>query len=175
MNAALAYVKQQGIDKKDITTTQYSIQPQYESIACVYGSGKPCPPARIVAYTIQQSAHIKIRDFKTISTLLSGVVTNGANSVSSLSFSIDDATAVENEAREKAIEKAQEKAEAIADAAGFDLGRLIEISENVASPYNPPMMYDRLNEAKAVGGAMPTIEAGSQEVNVNVVLKYEID
>lgn len=174
MNAAIAYVQKQGIDKKDIQTTQYSIQPRYESSNCIYGSGKPCPPAEIVGYTISQSAHVKIRDFKKISGLLSGVVASGANSVSDLQFAIDDTTAVENTARAEAIKNAQEKAKSIAKAAGFSLGRLLEISENFSSPYPQPM-YMKTMAADSMESVAPSVEPGSQEVNIQIVLKYEIN
>jgi uncharacterized protein YggE len=110
-----------------------------------------------------------------ISPLLTGVVESGANSVSGLSFMIDDATTVENEARAEAIKKAQEKAASIAKAGGFQLGRLLEISEN-SGGYSP--YYARAEMMDVGGGAKaavaPTIEAGSQDINITVSLKYEI-
>lgn len=174
MNAAISFVAKQGIDKKDIQTTQYSIQPRYESSNCIYGSGKPCPPAEIVGYTISQSAHVKIRDFKKISGLLSGVVTSGANSVSDLQFAIDDSTTVENIARAEAIKDAQEKAKSIAKAAGFSLGRLLEISENFSSPYPQPM-YMKSMAADSAESIAPSVEPGSQEVSIQISLRYEIN
>lgn len=173
MNAAIAYVQKQGIDKKDISTTQYRIQPRYEIISCDYGSGKPCPPAKIVGYTVQQTAHIKIRDFSKISGLLAGVVTSGANSVSDLQFVIDDKTEVENIARTEAIKKAQEKAKSVAAAAGFSLGRLLEINESWVTPYygREMLMAKTMDSEESVA---PTIEPGSQEVSISVSLKYEI-
>ncbi len=175
MNTAIDFATKQGIDKKDIKTSQYSIQPRYQTSNCVYGSGKVCPPAEIVGYTVQQTTYVKIRDFKMISPLLTGVVESGANSVSGLSFMIDDATTVENEARAEAIKKAQEKAASIAKAGGFQLGRLLEISEN-SGGYSP--YYARAEMMDVGGGAKaavaPTIEAGSQDINITVSLKYEI-
>ncbi|MFA6080626.1 MAG: SIMPL domain-containing protein [Candidatus Gracilibacteria bacterium] len=175
MNAAIAFVTKQGVDKKDIATSQYTILPRYETPNCVYGSGKVCPPATIVGYTVQQSVHVKIRDFKLISPLLTGVVTSGANSVSNIQFAIDDSTKIENTARAEAIHKAQEKAQSVADAAGFTLGRLLEISENNAMPYyNQPMLSKGMMDSVSSSTA-PTIEPGSQEVTINVTLKYEIN
>ncbi len=175
MNKAIDFVTKQGVDKKDITSSQYNIQPRYETPNCAYGSGKVCPPATIVGYTVQQSVFVKVRDFKLISPLLSGVVTNGANSVSNIQFSIDDSTKVENTARAEAIKKAQAKAQSVADAAGFKLGRLLEISENNSVPYyNQPMLAKGAMDSTSASTA-PTIEPGSQEVTISVTLKYEID
>lgn len=177
MNKALDFVTKKGVDKKDIKTAQYSIQPRYESTVCDYSvRGSVCPPAAIVGYTVQQTTYVKIRDFKLISPLLSGVVEGGANSVSGLQFSIDESDALENTARAEAIKKAQEKAASIAEAGGFKLGRLLEISENNGG-YTP--YYARTAMMDVGGGAKeasvaPVIEAGSQEINSSVSLKYEI-
>lgn len=177
MNTALEFTTKQGVDKKDIKTSQYSIQPRYENTVCDYSvRGSVCPPAEIVGYTVQQTTYVKIRDFKMISALLSGVVSSGANSVSGLSFMIDDASMVENEARAEAIKNAQEKAASIAKAGGFQLGRLLEISEN-NNGYTP--YYGRTAMMDVGGGAKeaavaPTIEAGSQDITITVSLKYEI-
>jgi len=174
MNKAIEFATKQGVKKEDIATSQYSIQPRYETSNCIYNSGKPCPPAAIVGYTVQQSVSVKVRNFKLISPLLSGVVSNGANTVSGLQFAIDDSTALENTARTAAIKKAQEKAQSVAKAGGFKLGKLLEISENVATPYYQPRAMDMVGKAESATVA-PTIEAGSQEVTINVSLKYEID
>lgn len=178
MNKALDFVKKQGIAVADIKTEQYGISPRYQTTACDYSSGKVCPPAEIVGYTVQQSANVKIRDFKLISGLLTGVVKNGANSVSQINFTLDNPTSVENTARAEAFKKAKAKAEAMAKAGGFSLGRLLDISEANSSPIyygrggGGVMMDMAKSEAPAVA---PSIEAGSQEVNIVVSLKYEIN
>lgn len=176
MNAAIDFVTKQGIDKKDITTTGYNIQPRYENVICDYRAGSVCPPAEIVGYSVQQTTHIKIRDFKLTSPLLTGVVTNGANSVTDIQFSLDNPTEVENIARAEAIEKAKAKAQSIAQAGGFSLGRLLEISEGYTSPspsYRNGAMMDMGLKSEAAPIA-PTIEAGSEEIQIQVYLKYEI-
>lgn len=173
MNAALEYVKGKGIDKKDLATQQYSIEPRYQSTNCDYSYGKICPPAEIVGYTIRQSADVKIRDFSLISGLLTGVVDSGANSVSQLQFTIDDSTKLENDARVEAIQKAQAKAASIAKAAGFSIGRLISINENFYPIYAQRNMK-AANIAMDESAPAPTIEPGSQEISVTINLQYEI-
>lgn len=175
MNKAIDFVKQLKIDAKDIKTEQYSITPRYQTVVCDYVAGKVCPPATISGYSVQQSVTVKVRDFNLTSKLLSGVVENGANSVSEIQFSIDNPTEVENIARSEAFKKAKEKAEAIAKAGGFTLGRLLEISEGGGySPYYArSAMMDMAGSSKEAAVA-PTIEAGSQEVSIQLTLKYEI-
>ena len=175
MNRAIEFVKGKGVDKKDISTQQYNIQPRYQNIICEYRSGDVCPPAEIVGYTVQQSTNVKIRNFENISSLLSGVVKNGANSVSELQFTLDDSTEFENQARAEAIKKAQSKAQNIAQNTGFNLGRLLSINENFSSPpmYSRNMVFDSA-KVMDVESVAPSVEAGSQEITVQVNLEYEI-
>jgi uncharacterized protein YggE len=178
VNKAIEFVKTSLVEAKDITTLQYSLEPRYQYYNCrapVEGGSKPCPPSEIVGYTIQQSVLVKIRDFTKIGSVLSGVIQQGANSVSELRFKVDDPSSLQDKARAKAIEKAQKRATAVAEAGGFKVGRLLSIDEG---GYNPPY-YPVMADAKAMGGGgdiMPiaNIEPGSQEVSVSVTLRYEI-
>jgi len=137
---------------------------------------RTCPPQTIVGYNITQSVDVKMRDFKKIGDIMGGVVTNGANQVGSLSFTIDDPTSVQDTARAEAIAKAKVKAEAMAKAGGFKLGRLLNISDGGFTPY----YYNQSVSAGApASGApvppTPTIEPGSQETTVSVTMQYEIE
>ena len=186
-NKAIAFVKSQGVAAKDIKTLSFNVDPQYENYSCyeqpVSSSGssttsvtRVCPPPKIVGYNVTQSVDVKFRDFKKISDIMGGVVTNGANQVGSLSFTTDDPTSIQDQARAEAIAKAKIKAEGVARAGGFSLGRLLSIQEGNVYP-----MYDRAYnmsaggaESKSIPAAAPTIEPGSQETSVTVTMTYEI-
>lgn len=174
VNEAIAFLKENGVEEKDIKTTGYNIEPRYQYYGCTDGA---CPPPQIVGYTIRQTVEVKIRDFSKTGNILSGVVGKGANSVSQLSFEVDDPTELQNQARAEAITKAQAKAKSIAEAGGFKLGRLLIIEEYQAEP---PIIYGRGGlEVNGIGGGIetmtpPTIEPGSEEIKVTVNLRYEI-
>ncbi len=172
MNKAISFLKEKGVDSKDIKTENYNLEPRYQYAKCNEETGV-CPPSEIVGYTITQSVAVKVRDFSKIGDIFSGVVTSGANSVSQLQFTIDEPEKLQNEAREKAIAQAKEKAKLVAKAGGFNIGRLLGIDENI---YSPPIYYRSFKAESSGAGATvsPTIEAGSQEVKVNVTLRYEI-
>ena len=177
INKAIAFLKALKINEKDIKTENYNLNPRYEYSNCgvVSNQPTPCPPPKIVGYTINQTVSVKIRDFAVIGKALSGVVENDANDVSGLSFQIDDPFKVQNEARAQAIERAKQKARSIARAGGFRVGRLLGIDEGFSGPvyamrYESALMAD----GKSGGAPAPTIEPGSQEVVVNVTLRYEI-
>lgn len=175
MNKAITYIKDQGVADKDIKTESFNVDPRYQYYGCKDGGS--CPPAEIVGYTVTQSVGVKVRDFEKAGDILSGVVQNGANNVSGLQFTIDDPSSVMAKAREQAIEKAKEKAEQIADAGGFSVGRLLGISEGGYQPmYDSYLRNAKVSMAESIGGGAPapSIEAGSQDVVVNISLQYEI-
>ena len=171
VNAAIAFLEEQEVEKKDITTKSYQVSPRYQYYDCSGESG-PCPPPEIVGYTITQTIRVKVRDFRIIGGLLAGVVENGANTVSQLSFTIDDKTGVQNEARAKAIENAKEKAVTIAKAGGFKVGRLLSIQESSSPSFNDYVTLE--STRRGISSLTPTIEPGSQEVSIIMILTYEI-
>lgn len=175
MNKAIEFVKSNNVEVKDIKTQSYNLKPRYQYYNCSHpeSSVAPCPPPEIVGYTITQTVLIKVRDFKKIGDILSGVIQNGANEVSQLSFTIDNSTIVQNQARNEAITKAKEKAISIAKAGGFKMGRLLSLEEGY-TPYYPYETMKGMGGESAPLAAVPTIEPGSQEVTVTVTLKYEI-
>ena len=192
-NKAIAFVKSKGVADKDIKTEYYNVNPNYQTYNCnvvpqVYSGAssgatvgmpavQPCPPASIVGYTVTQSVDVKIRDFTKIGDIMGGVVTNGANQVGQLSFTLDDPTTVQNQAEADAIAKAKVEAQAIAQAGGFTIGRLLGVQTG-GSPY--PVYNSYATSAMAPqsvdlkSAPTPAIQAGSQEVDMTVSLQYEI-
>ncbi|KKT41947.1 MAG: hypothetical protein UW30_C0003G0047 [Candidatus Giovannonibacteria bacterium GW2011_GWA2_44_13b] len=199
VNKIIEFIKSKGVDAKDIKTENYSVEPRYTNYTCkpimvpepmmLQGSGssgssgtaiaypadRACPPPDITGYTINQYVSVKVRDFTKTGELLSGVVANGANSVSQLFFTIDDPTILKNQARAEAIAKAQAQAKATAKAAGFGLGRLLSIDEGYNYPiYRTMEAFGKGGDVSAMPAPAPSIEPGSQDITVTVNLRYEI-
>lgn len=173
-NAAIAYLKGEGVEDEDVKTQNYNVQPRYQYSSC--REGGICPPPEIVGYSINQSVQVKVREFTRAGELLSGVVKAGANSVSQLNFTIDDPTSLESDARALAIMQAKEKAEAIAEAGDFKVGRILSIGEYNDGPQPMPYAYGLGAGGYAEDSVAKNVvaEPGSQEVNVNVTVTYEI-
>lgn len=174
-NATTDYLKSVGIDEKDIQTSNYSINPQYDYIqgACINGS---CPSGRQVlrGYEVRQTTTVKVRDTSKAGTLLAGVGTKGATEVSGLNFTFDDPTAVQNEARDKAIADAKSKAEDLAKQLGVSLVRVTAFNEN-SGGYPVPMVYSMASGVGAKDAAVaPTISVGQNKISDDVTITYEI-
>ncbi len=171
-------IKKQGVDDKDIQTTNYSVNPQYD-----YRNGTQ----KITGYEANSNFSIKVRNMDNATAVIDVATANGANQVGGISFDVDDKTKVENEARtkaaaaakaaaDKAVADAKSKAQLAAKTAGFSLGRVINYNENSGGYGRPLPMYAKaeLMNAGAADQVATTIEPGSQEITVSVSLSYEI-
>ena len=179
MNAITDFLKGKKIDPKDIQTQSYSVNPRYQYFNCnppkAGDESSVCPPPEINGYTISQTVLVKIRNLDSIGDIISGSVEKGANNISGPEFTIDDPTLLERNALTEAIAKAKEKAAQLSGAAGYRIGKLISISEESDRPSTYPMTASYGIGGAAEMKAAPSIQAGSQEVRVNVTLTYEIE
>lgn len=173
IDSIIEFVKSKKVDVKDITTKAYSIDPKYSQIDC--RDKTECPPPKITGYIVRQDVEVKMRDFREIGAILNGVVEKGANSVSQLQFTVDDPTAVEKEAREKAFRQVKAKAEDIAKSGGFGVGRLLSVSEGRGYPPEPIYGFGVGGAKDASQEVRTVIEPGSTEFTVFVTLTYEIE
>lgn len=175
-NAIMSYLKGQGVDEKDIQTTDYSVNPHYEygQAAC---TSNYCPPGKstLTGYDVSETVTVKVRDTKKAGDLLSGIGSKGATNLSGLSFTIDDQTKLEADARAKAIDDARKKAEELAKELGVSLVRVVGFSENG----NRPIYYAKTMAMDAGGMAAqsapaPEIATGQNKITSNVSVTYEI-
>ena len=164
INKVSQAIKQQGVDEKDIETTNYNVNPTYD-----YSSTSQ----RITGYSASSNLSIKVRQIDKVNSVIDAATTNGANQVGGVLFEVDDKTKAENEAREKAVKDAKSKAETSAKIAGFKLGRLINYQESFGDYPGPVPLPYRLESADSK--SVPTqVEPGSNEIRVIVTLSYEI-
>lgn len=183
-NAALAALKKQGIADKDISTQSYTINPHYEyqNALCPKpadsGTVVYCPNGKSVltGYDVSETIQVKVRDLGKAGSIFTSIGSLEVQNVNGLDFSVDDPTAVQASARNKAIANAKAKADVLARQLGVSLVRVISFSENNGG-YPRPIMY----AAKAMGmGAAdsaapaPQISTGEQKVTSNVNITYEI-
>jgi uncharacterized protein len=149
-----------GVDRKDISTTDVSLQPQYDS------SG-----GTITGYRAGNSIRVKIHPTASASRVLALIVGTGGNAarINSVSYSIADDSQLVKDARARAFHDAQDRAEQYAQLSGLGLGKVISISE--ASGGTPPA------PAPLRGGAMPSsvpLEPGEQTVSFSVTAVWEL-
>jgi hypothetical protein len=153
------------IDRKDIQTSQLTLNPYYES--------RPNETPRIAGYEASNVLTVRLTDFAKIGPVIDAGVETGVNNMQGVSFGIVDDTNARLEALRNATREARAKAEAIASALGVQLGDILMVNES--GGYVPPMpMYDRgmMAEMKSAEGA--TVSPGQMDVNANVTIRFAI-
>lgn len=148
-----------GVDRKDISTTEVSLQPEYLGTE-----------GTISGYRASNSIRVKIHPADSASRVLAVIVDAGgdATRINSVGYSIADDSQLVKDARARAFEDAKARAQQYAQLSGLKLGRVISISEPGAAPTAPPA---------PPRGAMPAnvpLEPGQQTVNFSVTAVWEL-
>jgi hypothetical protein len=174
MNKVIAAIKAQGVEDKDIKTTDFSIYPRYEYIKSeIYSSSYPEGSRELVGYEMNQTVEVKIRDLAKVGDIMQSATDAGANQIGSLQFTIDDKDSIKAQAREEAIQNAKAKAEELASQLGVKLGRIISFNESGTNPSY--YSYDlKASESSGLGGAAPQIETGENKTEMTVTIVYEL-
>jgi uncharacterized protein YggE len=160
-NAVTDALVGQGIDRKDISTTTVTLQPQYG------GSDN----TTIVGYQSSNSIDVKLRKIETGPQVLGVITTTGgdATRINSVTYSIEDDSQLIKDARSRAFDDAKNRAQQYAELSGLDLGKVLSISETGgATPPPPsPVRYDVAAEAAP-------LSPGQQTVGFSVTVVWEL-
>jgi uncharacterized protein YggE len=167
MSDLLDSLEGNGVQEKDIQTSQFSVYPEYD-----YRNNEQI----LTGYRVSHILQVKVRDIDKAGEVIDDAVDAGGDllQVQSISFTIDDTTALRSEARAEAVADAQAKAEELATLAGVSLGKPTYISESTSTPYTQPY-YDRVAGVAMEEATVTEISTGELEVVVSVYMTYTIE
>lgn len=164
IDSTLAAVSSFGIEDRDVSTSSYTMW-----IEQVYD---PMTYEETGEQTYHVSHHLtaKVRDMDRVGAFLATVVEAGANTVTGVSFSVEDRTQLVSEARRDAVQAAREKAGELAGELGLNLGRAASVSEYTnyyPMGYGYGGYYDGMGE--------PAVSPGAFSLGVDVTVTFEIE
>ncbi|OBG31130.1 SIMPL domain-containing protein [Mycobacterium sp. E3198] len=150
-----------GLDRKGISTTTVTLEPQYSNGA-----------ATITGYRATNALRVTIHPTDAASRMLALIVGTGgdATRISSVSYSIADDSQLVKDARAQAFNDAKARADQYAQLSGLRLGRVLSITEasgNAPVPGGPPAPQRSM-------AAVP-LEPGQQTVSFSVTAVWELD
>ena len=149
-----------GVDRKDISTTEVSLQPQYDNAG-----------GTITGYRAANSIRVKIHPADSASHVLAVIVGTGgdATRINSVSYSIADDSQLVKDARAHAFADAKDRAAQYAQLSGLGLGKIVSVSETsgAAPPTTVPAPRGGMQEA------IP-LEPGQQTVSFSVTAVWEL-
>ena len=152
-------IKEAGVSDSDITTVDYRISQDNSNTY----PGK---------YTVTNYVKVLIRNLENAGNVIDNAVANGANGLTSFSYSATENPNALREARTLAVQNAQDAAALIAGASGCKVADVLDIQEG----YNPSS-YSRSSGAmlKAAGNSYTTpIEAGSVDITSTVTITFSL-
>ncbi|MDW7613648.1 SIMPL domain-containing protein [Peribacillus simplex] len=124
----IASLKSAGIPEEQLKTSDYRIDPQYD-----YIDGKEL----FKNYKVQHMIQAQTTDIEKIGSIIDTAVRSGANSITSIRFSLSNPEAYYNRALSLALKKAYEKALSMARTIGFSLNPIPNQVDEVSETTTP--------------------------------------
>ena len=167
MAGIVATLADAGIAKKDIQTSEFSIEPVYASPT------PPTPPggSKLSGYRVSNQVSVTIHQIAQVGEILDRLVKAGATDAGNVVFLISDREKPLDQAREAAIANARHKADLYAHASGLTLGRVVWITES--SDFEPFAPMAERGKLAAPAQRVP-IESGEDTITARVTVGFDI-
>lgn len=150
-----------GIPQSDIQTYVYRIDPQYN-----YENGQQI----FRGYRVEHQLQVTVRDISKTGQVIDQAVAAGANSVSSIQFTVSNPNAFYNQALTIAIRNAQEKAISMARALQVTLQPVPVIVQELSQPLPPrPIPFQAAMLAQS---AETPIQPGENKIMATVKVEF---
>jgi uncharacterized protein YggE len=166
MQAVMNSIEKFELDERDVQTVNYNMWVE----TVVDREGNPTGETR---YHVSNQVSIRLRDLDRMGEVLEGALAAGANSVGGISFGVSDPSALEREAREKALANAKAKAEQMAAALNVSLGKVRYVGDAGVLPVSS-LTFDLGGRGGGGGGEVP-IAAGQFEMSMSVQVIFDLD
>jgi uncharacterized protein YggE len=163
--AVLAALGAAGVASEDIKTTQLNVSPDYDYSE----KGR-----KLKGYVVSNQVEVRVRDLTKLQAAIDGGLRAGGDRVrmNGVRFELSDPTAVEKEARRKAMEAARAKAEHLASLLGASVGAPLSVEDMVSAPGRPVMM--RMEAAEESASADTPLSPGTTRVRVELRVNWAI-
>jgi uncharacterized protein YggE len=165
MSTLFKALKSMGIAPNDMQTSNFSIAPRYAP----YNRQQPVKEKRIIGYRVSNSVAVRVRDLSSLGQMLDSLAGAGANKINGITFYVDKADSLMDDARRKAVADARQKAELYAAEAGVKLKRVLNIREGGARPGPRPVF--RTMAAPDRAASVP-VATGEQTIRASVSVTY---
>jgi len=156
-----------GITVDQIQTASLQVTPEV-----VYPGPGQAP--RVTGYVARNSVHVEVQKLDQIGTLVDAALGKGATGVSGLNFYSSKSAELRRDALARAVTAARLDAEAMARAAGYQLGALIEVSTGAAEP---PVMLGvdfRRSGIAAMSAESTPVNPGTLKVSETVTVRWSV-
>lgn len=164
MTQVVSALKAAGIEARDLQTSNLSLSPQIFN--------EDGHPARITGYQASNQLSVTVRDLNRLGAVADAVVSAGATNIGQINFGLANPLVAENAARLAAVKALQDKAALYAQATGYHVARIVNLSEGAPDEASP---QPRMALMAMAPRAMSTpVEAGALDVQIEVNAIFEL-
>jgi uncharacterized protein YggE len=163
MTRVVADLKSAGVESRDLQTSNLSLSPQY--------ANEENRPARLTGYQASNQLAVRVMDLTRLGAVADAVVGAGANTISAIDFGLANPVSAENTARIAAVKALEDKASLYAQAVGYRINRLVNLSEGGGYAASPPRPMGLMRMAAS---APTPVEAGEMNVRVDITGIFEL-
>ncbi|HEY1447189.1 MAG TPA: SIMPL domain-containing protein, partial [Caulobacteraceae bacterium] len=163
MSKVISALKASGVAERDTQTSQLSLAPQY--------AYEPNHPPRLTGYQASNQVRVTVRDLAKLGRVADAVVSAGATNVGEINFGLSTPLEAENSARLAAVKALEDKAALYAQATGYRIGRLVNLTES--GPVGPIRPVPMMALAAKAEVATP-VATGQVTVHIDVTGVFEL-
>ncbi|MET0181177.1 MAG: SIMPL domain-containing protein [Novosphingobium sp.] len=167
MERVVARVRALGIPAKDIQTSSFSLNAQYQYV-------RDGEAPKFLGYDASNQVSVTLRDLVKVGETLDALVAAGANNLYGPNFTLEKDQEAKSAARRAAFARAQALAGEYARMAGFNGLRLLEVSEAFTGTGPLPVTGQALNMSAAKDAVATPVEPGRVGTGVQLVAKFEM-
>jgi len=162
-NTAIEYLKESGVESKNIQTQFLNVSVQYRD-----------RQAKIPRYYANQTIEVKLEDISTFESINAGLLERGITGLRGPRFASSKMRMHKQNARIEAVKSAKKQAELLAGALDQTVGVAITIDDRTQQGYQPVLVQRSMMAADAEMGGGPGIATGQLEIKHEVTVTFEL-
>lgn len=170
MTTVMAMLDDLGLDRKDLATGQFQIQPQWSQ------PPRPTPAnwqREIVGYRVNNDLWIRTTRIDLAGKILGLAHMSGVNQVGNLQFTIADQDNYQQQAMTLATQKALRQAQVLAAAAGAELGNILSLTLDAPGGFSSDLSLMAEARLMTVPDTVP-VTPGNIDIQATVTVIFEL-
>jgi len=171
MTGVMTMLDDLGLDRKDLATGQFQIQPQWSQ------PPRPTPAnwqREIVGYRVSNDLWIRTTRIDLAGQLLGLAHQSGVNQVGNLQFTIADQDDYQQQAMTLATQKALRQAQVLATAAGAELGDILSLTLDAPGGFSGPSPLMAEARMLTATDAVVPVTPGNVDIQATVTIIFEL-
>ncbi len=169
--AVVNEIKGQGVDARDIKTTQVSLSPVYDNITDPVSH---TTSRKLRGYSASNMLDVRVRDIDQAGKLAGQWIGSGTNRVQGVRFEIAHPDAAYEKLRGEAVQDALRRAQAYLSVTSAKLGRIIEVADQDVPLAPTPRFHAMVGAPENAASTAIPIEPGTETLHCTVRVTWEI-